>query len=491
LNIGRGRDAPLVCSRSIALTFRTLPSQELREYVFGIVGARERPVLAWHRITVFQLCTLKEIARHVLRHTPLYATKPMLGVYLDRDISIEQMRMPRPVVIYTSQNNPGCEVAVKELATFFTEAEMCVVSEPLPGMLSLPDEEEQEEHDILDSIDMAVGGAAGPSRTSSHPSEQSEVSGTSDNLNRRPARRPVRQQKGPEDLSKRKQVFLLYLNKQTFVGPAGELLAAEVAHALQHDIHIVMLHENDRKRRGCEFGYFFKTTPRELVEMGLYKPIALAMYPMPHREVSLTLVALALGAVKRTARSAVRVHEQSNKANAAQLQKEPNWLERKKSSIGRGLGVVAAEPPPPPPVKVITPPRPARQSRPSQTYGQPRAQRGPLPSLSERKFSKQRASDGASRGGIPRESATSSVVSWMADYDDWDWESAYDEDYPATPRTPRDESEGAASTSGYRAPRQPLSPIQSPGSGGPRETTYEYDPERDDESRWSGSITRV
>lgn len=463
--------------------------EELREYVFGVIGGRERPVLAWHRITVFQLCTLKEIARQVLRHTPLYATKPMLGVYLDRDVSIEQLRMQRPVAIYTSPNNPGCDVAVKELATFFTESELCVVSEPLQGMLRLP--EEPDEPGILDSIDLAVG-ATGPSRASSHPSEPSEFSGASESSTRPAGRRLMRQQKGPEDLSKRKQIFLLYLNRHTFVGPPGELLASEVAHALQHDVTIVMLHENDRKRQGCEFGHFFKTTPRELVDQGLYKPIALAMYPMPHREVSLTLVALTLGGVKRTARSAARPNEQSQKAHAAHLQQQPSWLERKASSLGRGLGVVPADPPPPPPKEPRTPPRQSRPSRPSQAHGQPRAPRGPLPSLSERKFSKQRASDRSSvRGGIPRASGTSSVVSWMADYDDWDWESAYDEDYPPTPRTPRDELEGGPSSSGYRAPRQPLSPIQSPGCGGPRETAYDYAHEHDEESSWSGPRTTV
>jgi len=52
-----------------------------------------------------------------------------------------------------------------------------------------------------------------------------------------------------------------------------------------------MVHENDPERNGCDFGHFFTTTPQELIDEGLYKTIALALYPMPHREVSLALVA--------------------------------------------------------------------------------------------------------------------------------------------------------------------------------------------------------
>jgi len=66
-------------------------------------------------------------------------------------------------------------------------------------------------------------------------------------------------------------------------------------------VNIVMLHENDPARGGCEFGYFFTTTPRELIEAGLYMPIAVAMHPMPHRGVSLTLAAQAFGGVKTKA----------------------------------------------------------------------------------------------------------------------------------------------------------------------------------------------
>ena len=57
-----------------------------------------------------------------------------------------------------------------------------------------------------------------------------------------------------------------------------------------------MVHENDMAGDGCEFGLFFSTTPQDLIKDGLYKALALALYPPPFHHVSSCLVARALGA---------------------------------------------------------------------------------------------------------------------------------------------------------------------------------------------------
>eukprot|EP00966_Prymnesium_polylepis_P236044 5458975-Prymnesium_polylepis.1 len=59
--------------------------------------------------------------------------------------------------------------------------------------------------------------------------------------------------------------FLLYLNRETFVGNAGLLLAAEVRAARTTGLPIALAHENDLARKGCEFGRFFTTTPSDLI----------------------------------------------------------------------------------------------------------------------------------------------------------------------------------------------------------------------------------
>ena len=62
-------------------------------------------------------------------------------------------------------------------------------------------------------------------------------------------------------------------------------------------VPIVMCHENDPERGGCEFGRFFGTTPQDLIDDGLYRALAFAAYPgMEHRAASLALLAKALGA---------------------------------------------------------------------------------------------------------------------------------------------------------------------------------------------------
>jgi hypothetical protein len=71
-------------------------------------------------------------------------------------------------------------------------------------------------------------------------------------------------------------------------------------------IRIVLVHEADPVKGGCEFGTFFGTTPQGLIDEGIYKDIAIALHTPPHRAVSLALVAQALGATKGAARLAAR-----------------------------------------------------------------------------------------------------------------------------------------------------------------------------------------
>jgi len=94
-------------------------------------------------------------------------------------------------------------------------------------------------------------------------------------------------------------VMLLYLNKDTWV-EQGEVLERDVraARKLQPDLTTLIVHENDTEKGGCEFDDFFGTTPQELIDDGIYSDIAIALHTLPHRAVSLALVAQALGATQ-------------------------------------------------------------------------------------------------------------------------------------------------------------------------------------------------
>ena len=76
----------------------------------------------------------------------------------------------------------------------------------------------------------------------------------------------------------------------------GEKFADEVRVAHANGFPIVMMHENDPEKGGCEFAHFFETTPQDLISDGLYKALACAWYPEPFRQVSVAQVAIALGA---------------------------------------------------------------------------------------------------------------------------------------------------------------------------------------------------
>ena len=82
-------------------------------------------------------------------------------------------------------------------------------------------------------------------------------------------------------------------------------------------IRIVLVHDNEPSKGGCEFGTFFATTPQGLIEEGIYKEIAIALHTPPHRDVSLALVAQALGATKDAARQAARRGSANRRSSAS------------------------------------------------------------------------------------------------------------------------------------------------------------------------------
>jgi len=80
----------------------------------------------------------------------------------------------------------------------------------------------------------------------------------------------------------RTAVFLLYLNDKTFLHAAGKTLAEELrtVRAEGSTVQVIMVHENENARGGCDFGIFFDgRTPQDLLQGGLFKALALALYP--------------------------------------------------------------------------------------------------------------------------------------------------------------------------------------------------------------------
>jgi hypothetical protein len=94
-------------------------------------------------------------------------------------------------------------------------------------------------------------------------------------------------------------IMLLYLNAETYLGEVGAELGKELLAAKQAGFPIIMMHENDPAKHGCEFGVFFDgRTPAELLKEGIYTALALALYPGEFQATSIALAAFVLGAAE-------------------------------------------------------------------------------------------------------------------------------------------------------------------------------------------------
>ena len=212
------------------------------------------------------------------RQMPLEALIPRneLSLVLPGEVNIAKLALPRPLVLWCSTCNPGAAAMA---------------------------------HELNDAL--AGGGDA------------IQV------VERRPDVRVLEAQG-------KSVAMLLYLNKDTWAAQPGELerdvratysfahglgaglvrmasnmrelrrmgssLDERGAGAVSADkIRIVLVHEADPAKGGCEFGTFFGTTPQGLIDEGIYKDIAIALHTPPHRAVSLALVAQALGATEDAA----------------------------------------------------------------------------------------------------------------------------------------------------------------------------------------------
>ena len=343
-------------------TMRMECRENMREYVFD-----GRTPIAWHRISHYQILTLKLIATEMLRHGPEYdhslhssssqlaeliatarrhsshnssrreeltssekmsrrssvvewlglqaaktpaiqeqeaaaavkvqtthrwksARQMSLGVLLPskelslvlpREVNIAKLALPRPLVLWCSTGNPGAVAMAHELNDALAGGGDAIqVVERRPDVRVLEAQGKSVvmllylnkdtwaaqpgvlEHDVRATYSFAHGLGAGLVRMASNMRELRRM---------------------------------------------GSSLDERGAGAVSADkIRIVLVHEADPAKGGCEFGTFFGTTPQGLIDEGIYKDIAIALHTPPHRAVSLALVAQALGATKDAARLVAR-----------------------------------------------------------------------------------------------------------------------------------------------------------------------------------------
>ena len=185
---------------------------KMREAIFD-----GRTPIAWHRISHFHNLTLKLIATEMIRNGPTFQGS-LLGGNAPEDLVLNQhgevnaskLTLPHLLVLWCSAGNPGATEVADELVT-----------------------------------STASTGAA------------TRVVDTMPDV-------PALKEKGES------AVLLLYLNKDTWV-EQGEVLERDVRAARKAGLKVVMVHENDKEKGGCEFGDFFGTTPQGLIDDGIYR----------------------------------------------------------------------------------------------------------------------------------------------------------------------------------------------------------------------------
>ena len=187
-------------------------NEEMREAIFA-----GRTPIVWHRIFHFQNLTLKLIATEMLRNGPKFSTRSKkrepLVLVQPGEINVSKLALPQHLVLWCSAGNIGAANVARELKTATATSDDAIrVVESVPDVQALTDN------------------------------------------------------------GKSAFYMLLYLNKDTWV-EQGEVLECDVrvARMLQPGLKIVLVHENDKDKGGCEFADLFGPTSQELIDDGIYR----------------------------------------------------------------------------------------------------------------------------------------------------------------------------------------------------------------------------
>ena len=280
-----------------------------------------REVVQWHRVQIFQTESIKCIAAQLLHASPAYnhLTSPP-AVTVRGEAAQQRLNFPRHCLLYASPHNPGAEAAMRELESSFNSELLRVTADTprqLQAPLALRAGAQWMNRAGVGRANGLLGRALGLGHTESttrlrrSSSTRGDGSHRDDLVRGDSMSRSLSRATSFMDRLKRALVhnrvthLVLYLNEHTFVGNAGSELAREVRLALEMGLPIFLVHEVDAARDGVEFERMFRTTPHDLIQSGLYSPIAVPFHSGVHRAVSFAVAAKALGARERTFRMQV------------------------------------------------------------------------------------------------------------------------------------------------------------------------------------------
>lgn len=271
----------------------------------GPIFERPEMVVTWQRINYFQVVSLIKIGEGLIAACPSYVEEARTAhaLYIPGSVHEAAYRLPPNARIYVSEHNPGVQEFVHELQTYLGAEESSSVE--WHGSTALSGEAANiAAHFVAGALPSPEGGSRATATT--------------------------------------KNVFLLYLNRLTFVGEAGTKLAHEVASVMANgEIELQLVHENDESLDGCTFAHLFTTTPQELLADGIYAKIAITCLPPPFRTVSHALVVKALGA--RKVRKSMHAIKLMDKVLPSQAQHDRARVSRHEEAPPKGGGASNAD----------------------------------------------------------------------------------------------------------------------------------------------------
>jgi len=282
----------------------------------------ERRVITWQRVNDYQLVAMKEICTEILHAMPAYEkgdSPPK--VYVPGDLTTQIFTFEQMVKVHVSPHNPGAWALAEDFQ------EHCMAWNAKRGDLMKKSKTlEIKEGARVEQItspppsppDVEVPSDTGPPKRYSHSRRLSfpnPLARQSSSARRYSLTTMLKGWGSTTDLVNNVTVhhvwathFLVLLNKHTFVGEEGQLLAGEVHRALDAWLPVVLVHEEDLKRDGCPFDELYHFTPEDLINRGLYKKAVISCRREPLRPVSFSLIAKAMGAVPVQTRFAELAH---------------------------------------------------------------------------------------------------------------------------------------------------------------------------------------
>ena len=213
--------------------------------------------IVWHRVSEFQEMALTQIAERLLLASVYYSEKSALPLSVQGGLAWTQPAFDRLVALYVSPRNPaGDPVAA-------------VLQEQLTGLT------------VVNALPAAHADAR--NRASRRMLTRATTVGGAQAL--AAMRRPAA--KEPDAV-----FWLLFLHPEVWEEDRGVRLAAEVEAAVSAGVRLIMLYDPE----SCSFASIIDATPLPLKTLRIYDRLAIEWRGGALRDVSVRLVARALGA---------------------------------------------------------------------------------------------------------------------------------------------------------------------------------------------------